>query len=130
LTKPKYRRWLWVVSIGMALFPITMALSTNTTMLLIPAVCAGLFGAGMNIFMQDTLFQVSPADQRPMFVAANTFLANIIAFAAPLLGTLIADLTTIRTVFWVSAVLRIVSGITFWRMGVGGAGKKAKVTRQ
>jgi predicted MFS family arabinose efflux permease len=119
LTRRKFRRWLWITTLGSALFPLTTALATTPEMLLIPSVIVGIQGAGMNIFLQNTLLAVSPEDQRPPFVAVNTFLANISAFAAPLLGTFISDLTTIQLVFIISAALRLLGGLSFWRLGVG-----------
>ncbi|MBC7234473.1 MAG: MFS transporter [Chloroflexi bacterium] len=120
-SKPKQRRLLWLACVGVGFFPITMALSFTPTMLLIPQVIAGLLGPGMDIFMTDTLFRVSPEDRRPAFVAANTFLANLIAFIGPLLGTALSDLVGIRFALVIAGALRIAGGLVFWRMGVGGS---------
>lgn len=119
LTRPKFRRWLWVACLGVALFPLAMALSTTPEMLLIPSVIAGIFAPGMSIFLTNTLFQVSPEEQRTTFVAANTFLANATAFVAPLLGTALADALTIQLALVIGAVLRVLGGLLFWRLGVG-----------
>ena len=119
LTKRKYRRWLWVACLGAALFPATTALAKTPEMLLIPAAIGGLISPGMNIFLTNTLFQVSPEDQRPAFVATNSFLSNITAFAAPLLGTLLADATSISLALMIAAGVRIVGGLAFWHLGVG-----------
>lgn len=119
LTRRKYRRWLWTASVGVALYPLTMALARTPEMLLIPSAIAGLFGSAMSIFLTNTLFQVSPEDQRPTFVAANSFLANVTAFVAPILGTLLADATDIRLALIVAAGLRLLGSLSFWRLGVG-----------
>jgi MFS family permease len=103
----------------MALFPLTTALAQTPEMLLIPAAVGGLFGAGMNIFFTDTLFKVSPEEERPTFVAANTFMANMIAFVAPMLGTTLAETSTIRVALVTAAVIRAGGGLLFWRLGVG-----------
>jgi len=96
-----------------------MALAKTPEMLLISAVVGGLFGAGMNIFLTNTLFQVSPEDQRPTFVAANTFLANVTAFVAPMLGTALAEVVSIPLVLMLAAALRALGSLAFWRLGVG-----------
>lgn len=118
LTKPGVRKWLWVSCIGVALYPLTMALCTTPTMLLIPTLVAGLFSAGMDVFLTNTLFQVSPEEERPSFIAANTLLANVTAFVAPMLGTTMADVLDIRLALLCAGVIRIVGALSFWRLGV------------
>lgn len=120
-SKRKYRRLLWIACIGVGFFPITMAMAINPTMLLIPEVIAGIFAPGMDIFLTDTLFRVSPEDRRPSFIAANSFLTNLIAFAGPLLGSLLAGWMGLRMALVFCGILRIVGGFVFWRMGVGGS---------
>ena len=119
LARPERRRWLWVSTLGVALYPLTTSLATTPEMLLIPAACGGLFGAGSNIFLTDTLLQVSTEEERPTFAAANSFLANICAFIGPLVGTVLADATGIVLALVVIAALRLMGGLTFWRLGVG-----------
>ena len=119
LSRPKYRRWLWVSAVGAALFPLSMAMVRTAEMLVIPSAIVGLFSAGVNIFLTTTLLQVSPEDQRPMFVAMNSLLANVTAFIAPILGTLLADATSIQLALVAAAGVRMVGGMTFWRLGVG-----------
>lgn len=118
LTKPGVRKWLWVSCIGVALYPLTMAFCTTPAMLLIPAITAGLFAAGMDVFMTNTLFQVSPEEERPSFIAANTLLANVTAFVAPMLGTTLADVIDIRFALLFAGAVRIVGALSFWRLGV------------
>jgi len=119
LRKPQFQRWLWLGCLGMPLFPLTTALARTPEMLLVPEVLAGLIAPIMNVFMTNTLYQVSPEDQRPTFVAADSFLANIMAFAAPLLGTFLADAADIRVALIVIAIIRVVGGLSFWHLGVG-----------
>lgn len=119
LARPERRRWLWVSTLGVALYPLTTSLATTPEMLLIPAVCGGLFGAGANIFLTDTLLQVSTEEERPTFAAANSFLANICAFVGPLAGTFLADAVGIAPALVVIASLRVLGGLAFSRIGVG-----------
>jgi hypothetical protein len=119
LARAKSRQWLWVSCLGVAFYPIAMALARTPQQLVASSVIAGLFSPGLDIFMTNTLFQVSSEEERPSFVAANTLLANVTAFSAPLLGTLIADLAFIRLALIVATVLRIVGGLVFWRLKVG-----------
>ncbi len=119
LRKPRVRKWLWVSCVGTALLPFTTALARTPEMLLIPSSIVGIFGAGMNVFLTNTLFSSSPEDSRPAFAATNTFLANTSAFLAPLLGTAIADATSIKTAMVVGGVIRLLGALMFYWLRVG-----------
>jgi len=115
--KPWFRKWMWATCLGAVLYPLSMGLTHRAEMLFIPSTIAGLFGAGMNIYLTDRLLQVSPETERPTFVAANSLLANITAFAAPMLGTALADTIGINTTFFVIAGARIIGGLLLGRVG-------------
>jgi hypothetical protein len=117
LRHEKVRRYLWLTGLGNVLYPLGMAAINTPELLIVPSAMIGLLGAGMDIYLQDRVLQTSPEDQRPTFAAANTFLANITAFVAPMLGTFLADATTIRLAFVVTSILRLAGVISFWRMG-------------
>jgi hypothetical protein len=119
LSREKNRRWLWVSCVGIAFYPLTMALATTPAMLIMPAICGGIFGAGMNVFMSNTLLAVSPEEQRPTFIAADVFLGSITALVGPLMGTALADACGIGLALLISGGLRFVSGLGFWALGVG-----------
>lgn len=115
--KPWFRKWMWVTCLGAMLYPLSMGLTRTPEMLFIPSIIAGLFGAGMNIYLTDRLLQVSPEGDRPAFVAANSLLANITAFTAPMIGTALADAIGINTTFFVIAGTRIIGGLLLGRVG-------------
>jgi predicted MFS family arabinose efflux permease len=119
LAKTRARGILWVSCLGIALFPLAMALARTPEQLVISAILGGLFAPGVDVFMTNTLFQVSTEEERPTFVATNTLLANVTGFAAPLLGTLLADLTHIRLALFVATGLRLLGGLAFWLLKVG-----------
>lgn len=119
LGSERIRRNLWISCFGALLYPLTMALVHTPQGLLLPNVLLGLFGAGFNTFMTNILFQASPVNERPTFVAIDSFLANIVAFTAPLAGTLLYGFMDIRLVFLLSVVLRVWGTLLFWRLGVG-----------
>lgn len=118
LARPRWRRWLWVSCVGIALYPLSMALCKTPTMLLIPSICGGTFGSAMNIFITNALFQVSTEENRPTLVAADATLANVATFVAPMLGTALADATNINLALLIIAGLRVLSGLSFWVLGV------------
>ena len=119
LTRPGIRSRLWISCVATALFPVTMALARTPEQLLISAVASGLFSPGMDIFLSNTLFQVSTEEDRPTFVAANSFLANLTSFVAPMIGTLLADGISIHAALIVGGVVRALGGVAFWRLKVG-----------
>ena len=119
LAKQKYRRFLWLSCVGMAQYPLTSALATTPQMLIIPELLSGLTAPGQNIYLTDTLYQVSSEEHRPTFIAANSFVAQLAAFVAPLLGTALAAIVGVRTALLVGAALRLIGGLAFWRLKVG-----------
>lgn len=119
LARPERRRWLWASTLGVSLFPLLTAAASTPEMLILPGIAGGIFGAGSNIFLTDTLLQVSTEEERPTFAAANSFIANLCAFVGPLLGTLLADIIGIVPALVVIGVLRILGGLSFWRLRVG-----------
>jgi MFS family permease len=119
LSRPRYRRWLWIPCLGMGLFPLTTALATRPTMLLIPALIGGFMAPGMSVFLSNTLIHTSPDGQRPTFAAINTFSVQLTAFIGPLLGTFLADIIGIQGALVLGALLLMVGAIAFWWLGVG-----------
>ena len=119
LSRRRNRRWLWVSCLGMALYPIATALARTPEMLLIPQIISGFSSPSVTLFLNDTLFRVTPEDDRPTFVATNSSLAQLTAFAAPIVGTFLADATSIRLVLVLATGIRILGALAFWRLRVG-----------
>jgi hypothetical protein len=115
----RFRKHLWLSCLGLALYPLTTALARTPQALLVPAFILGVFFAGTNMLFTNTLYQVSPEDRRPTFVAVDRMLSNITSFAMPMAGTLLADLTNIQLALLVAASIRVIGGLFFWRLGVG-----------
>ena len=119
LARPERRRWLWVSTLGVSLYPLLTAAAVTPELLVLPAIAGGIFGSGSNVFLTNTLLQVSTEEERPTFAAANTFLANLCAFIGPLLGTILADAIDIVPALVIIGALRLLGGLSFWRLGVG-----------
>jgi MFS family permease len=120
LTHGWVRRWLWLGCVGMALFPLATALATTPQMLVFAPIMSGLFSPSMSIFLTDTLFLVSPEEERTTYVATNALLSSITGFAMPMLGTLLSDWTGVRGAIFISAGLRVLGGLSFLALGVVG----------
>ncbi|MBN1402617.1 MAG: hypothetical protein JXA74_17380, partial [Anaerolineae bacterium] len=82
----------------------------------------GLVSPAMNLFLTDTLLRVSPQDERPAFVAANSLLSSFTGFAMPMLGTMLADTLGIGIALWTAASLRFAGGLAFWALRVSSYG--------
>ena len=115
LRQRRYRRKLWLASLGMALVPLTSALAVTPAMLLIPSVLAGVFMAGLTVYLTNVLLSSSPDEHRPMYAALNASVIQVTAFAAPMVGSLLADVIGIRVVLLASAVIRAAGGLAFGR---------------
>lgn len=116
---PRFSKYLWLTLLGMVMYPITMALARTPQMLVIPSVCSAVFGAGMNVFMSNTLYKVLPHDQHATFIAADSLLANSAAFVAPMLGAVLADWFGINNAILIIAGLRAITALLFWVFKVG-----------
>ncbi|MHB1355420.1 MAG: MFS transporter [Anaerolineae bacterium] len=116
---PRYSKYLWLSLLGMVAYPITMALARTPQMLVIPSLCSAVFGAGMNVFMSNTLYKVLPQDQHATFIAADSLLANSAAFVAPMLGAVFADWLGINNAILLIAGFRAITAMLFWFLKVG-----------
>lgn len=101
-------RWvLLVCTAGMSLYPTLTGLSLRVELLLLASVWGGLFGPGFNISMFNALLENTPADHRPSYVGIHTTLVNVAAFLAPLLGSALAGIWSIRAVLIASGGVRL-----------------------
>jgi hypothetical protein len=118
LSRPRWRRWLWLSCVGLALYPFTMALARTPLQLLVPQICSGFFSAGVTIFMSNLIYQVAPKDRYPTFVSIDATLANVTGFAAPMLGIALMDVVGIHAALLIAAGVRVLGGLSFWRTRV------------
>ena len=101
--------------LGLALFPLTTALSPSQEFLLIPAVLGGIFMPPWSIGMYNGLFQVIPRTGQPTYISVHTAAMNLAAFTAPLLSTaIVVPLIGIGPALLVGAVLRAAGGIAMY----------------
>src|SRR4029453_2920500 len=87
----------------------------------------GLFASGIDMSLFEGLLEVCPADRRGAVVAVNTFVANLIAFVAPLLGAWLAELFGIRPVLYLAAAFHLaaVGAVVYLSIGRPAGGIKA-----
>jgi MFS family permease len=102
-----HRRTLGAAALGLSLYPALTAAAPSVEWLLPAALLWGMFASGIDMSLFEGLLDVCPAARRSEFVAVNTFVANLIAFAAPIVGAALAQSVGIRPVLWLSAALHL-----------------------
>ena len=83
-----HERVLVITALGLGFYPLLTGLADRPELLLPAALIWGIFASGIDVSLFEGLILVTPDDRRPRFVAVNTALANIVAFAAPIVGAI------------------------------------------
>jgi MFS family permease len=112
---------LLICSAGLGLYPILTGLIPTPMWLPLVSIVQGFFMTGVNIAFFDTLLAVCPSDRRPSLIATNTMVASLAIFAAPLLGSFLAEQMHIRTVFFIAGGIHIASAVIFWLLRIAAA---------
>ncbi|MGC8837291.1 MAG: MFS transporter [Anaerolineae bacterium] len=114
------RRWreeqmlVWGAA-GLAFYPILTALSTTLSPLLGVSVWGGLFGAGLNLALFNVSLALAPEGQRATYVALYTVAINLAAFAAPLVGSALAEAIGLREAMLLAGGVRLLGvGLFAW----------------
>ena len=109
VTEKRGNRWVLIVSsLGLALYPTLTGLSPRLEPLIVVAVIGAVFSASHNLSSFNLMLEVCPPEHRPSYVAIYTSLVNVTAFLAPLLGTLLADLTSVRMALLIAGGVRLI----------------------
>lgn len=103
---------LIVSSLGLVLYPTLTGLSPRLEPLILVAVIGGVFSASYNLSSFNFMLEVCPPERRPSYVAIYTSLVNVTAFLAPLLGTFLADLSSVRMALLIAGGVRLI-GVGF-----------------
>jgi MFS family permease len=122
-----HRRTLGFAGLGLSLYPAMTAASPSVEWLLPAALIWGLFASGIDMSLFEGLLEVCPPERRPEFVAVNTFVANVIAFLAPLLGAWLAGQFGIRPILYVATLFHLaaVGAVVYLSIGRRTGGIKA-----
>ncbi len=116
---------LIVCTLGLALYPLLTALTSQVWPLLLYAALAGVFVAGTDLVIFDVLMATAPEEGRGTAIGLYHTTNYIATFAAPLLGTLAATSLGIATMLLVAAGLRLIGGILFLTLRVGREAEQA-----
>jgi MFS family permease len=94
-------------TLGSAFYPALVASTHHLEMILIYASFASIMQSGIELTFFDELLKTIPAEQSATFVSIAHTMANFANMAAPLVGTVLANIIGIGPALLVSAVLRL-----------------------
>lgn len=107
---------LLCTTLGLGLFPLSVALTTSFPLILMLAGLAGIFQAGLDLVFFDELMKTVPPERTALFVSFAQSLQHLSAVAAPLVGTLLADHIGLGGALIVASGLRLVAYVLFLRV--------------
>lgn len=103
-TRRGYRFGLLACGIGTATYPAFTGLAPSPIWLIPIALIWGFFAGGMDVSLFEALIDSIPTDQRIMYAAINTAIANLTILIGPLLGLALVSLIGIRPTFGIAGV--------------------------
>ncbi len=105
---------LLTTTLGLALYPLMVALTTSVEGVIMLAGFAGIFQAGIDLVFFDALVSSLPNESSPTFVGIYQTTGNLALFLGPLIGTLLANQITIPGALIAAAVVRLAGFATFF----------------
>ncbi len=101
-------------TLGMAATPVLFALSPNLYIITITGLITGFFTAGTITGLLTSLLEVTPENNRILYIGVHVTLTNITLFLAPTLGDLILSHTNIYFALCASGFFRLIGSISFF----------------
>lgn len=105
---------LAIATMGMAITPIFYAISRSLFVLVFFVMSVGVFVAGTVLTLFNLLLEVTPNENRTIYIAVYNVLINISATIAPLLSVWIKDMTSIYLALVVVAIMRMIGSVAFF----------------
>jgi len=104
---------LLVTTLGTALYPALVAVTSQIELIMIYAGIAGIFQAGVDLVFFDELMRTVPPRYAPTFVSLAQSLSHLAAIIAPLVGTYLSLHIGLSGALLVSAGLRLLGFAMF-----------------
>lgn len=105
---------LSIAIFGMGITPILYALSSTIKQLVLFNIIVGVSVAGTTLILFNILLEVTPKENRTVYIAIyNTFIA-VISAIAPMIGIAIKEATTMKIALVIIGLLRITASIFFF----------------
>jgi MFS family permease len=110
---------LRLCAFGLGFYPILTGMTHSVPPLVLYAGLAGIFNAGIDLVLFDILLATCPKRHAASYIAVYQMTTYVAAFAAPLLGTFLADALGYSPALFASGGLRFVGAALFVVLGVG-----------
>lgn len=102
--------------IGMGITPLLYALSKHIFMLVLFNVLIGISVAGTVLLIFNILLEVTPDENRTIYIAIYNTLIAIVSGISPVLGVKLMNMTNITIALIATAIIRLISSMFFYRM--------------
>jgi MFS family permease len=103
---------IWT-TMGMALYPIFVAATTEPWVIVVLAGTAGIFQAGLDLVFFDELMNTIPPEFSATFVSFAQSLQYLSSIVSPLVGTFLADQFGVGTALIVAGAIRMIGCLMF-----------------
>jgi hypothetical protein len=104
---------LFATTLGVGLFPLLVATTTNVAFIAVLAGFSGMFQSGVDLVFFDELMKTIPDEYSAMFVSFAQMFQYLATAAAPLLGTLLADRIGLGGALVAASILRLAGTALF-----------------
>lgn len=103
---------IWT-TMGLALYPIFVAATTEPWVIVVLAGAAGIFQAGLDLVFFDELMNTIPPEFSATFVSFAQSLQYLSSIVSPLVGTFLADQFGVGTALIVAGAIRMIGCLMF-----------------
>ncbi len=104
---------LLATTFGMSLYPVATAFTHSVELVTLYAGLAGILQAGIDLVFFDELMRTVPLEYSATFVSLAQSTQYVITFAAPIVGTMLADQIGLSGALVVSGILRLLAFTLF-----------------
>jgi hypothetical protein len=109
---------LWT-TLGLSLFPILVALTTKSAVIILLAGIAGFFNAGLDLVFFDELMRNIPVDQSPSFVAFAQTSQYLTTMISPLVSAWLAQMFGLSVALIIAGCIQLAGFFLFTRKNGG-----------
>lgn len=110
---------LRICAFGLVLYPLLTGMTRSVPLLVPYAGLAGIFMAGIDLVLFDILLTTCPQRHSASYIAFYQMTTYVATFAAPILGTFLAEALGYAPALFVSAGLRFAGALLFVLLGIG-----------
>ena len=104
---------LVLTSLGVALYPLAMALTHSTWQIATFSAFVGIFQAGLDLVFFDELMRTVPVEYSAIFVSFAQSIQYLSSVFAPVIGTTIGDAWGLGVGLIIAAAIRFIGFLTF-----------------